>query len=75
MARDFLEAREKQKAGDHQDMKVWKNTRLALTWDEAVSSDIKTETLMTGVKHTSCRKACSILRPAWMFGMTASSVW
>ncbi len=46
MVRDFLEAREKQKGGDHQDMKVFKNTRLALTWDEAVSSDIKTETLM-----------------------------
>ena len=45
LVKDFLEAREKQKAGDHQDMKVFKNTRLALTWDEEITSDIKIDAL------------------------------
>jgi phage terminase large subunit GpA-like protein len=50
MVRDFLDAREKQKAGDHQDMKVFKNTRLALTWDENISNDFKADVLLQRVQ-------------------------
>lgn len=50
MVRDFLEARRVQKTGDHQDMKVFKNTRLALTWDEDVSSDFKMDSLLSRVQ-------------------------
>jgi len=51
MVRDFLEARKRQKEGDHQDMKVFKNTRLALTWDEDVSSDFKMDALLKRVQY------------------------